>query len=356
MKVQLRIADILALTGGELVGDDQAVVTGLNGVDLARAGDLTFVDSDKYLPLLKSTLAAVVLVRSAVSDCRATQVVVAEPNVAFNRILAKVVDAADRDRLRGDGGVHPSATVHPSAKVDSTAAIGAQAVICPGASIGPRSVVGPLTYVGHGSTLGADCILHPGAVVMHGVTLGDRVTLQPNCVVGSDGFGYAKNDRGHYEKIPQVGGVLIGDDVEIGSSTTIDRGRFAPTRIGRGTKIDNLVQVAHNVILGEDCILVAHCGVAGSSELGDRVTIGAMTGVTGHIKIGNDVGVAAMSGVSKGLDPGQNYLGIPAKPILEGSKIRLSAEKLPALLAKVRELEQRLAKLESASSQPGTSR
>lgn len=352
MKVELRLDDVLAIAGGVVVGDASVVVTGLNGIDLAGPGDLTFAGLDKYLPLLASTRATAVFVRSPVADCPATQIVVDDPNLAFNRVLSKLVAAADVARVRGVGGIHPTAFVDPSAVVDPTATVGPQSVVCAGARIGARTVIAGLVYVGHGSHVGDDCLFHAGARVMHGVRIGSRVILQPGCVVGSDGFGYATGADKRHEKIPQVGGVIVGDDVEIGACTTVDRGRFSDTRIGRGTKIDNLVQVAHNVVLGEDCILVAHCGIAGSATLGNRNTVGAMTGVTGHVTLADDVRVSAMSGVSKSIATSGDYLGIPAKPILEGSKIRLSAEKVPALLAKVRDLEARLAKLERT---PGAS-
>lgn len=203
MKVELRLDAILAMAGGTVVGDPNVVVTGLNGVDLAGPGDLTFVGSDKFVPMLATTRAAVVFVKAPSSDCAATQIVVPDPNHAFNRIVLALASAAEAKRVRGNGGIHPTAFVDPEAVVDPTATVGPQAVVCAGARVGARTVVGALVYVGHGTRIGEDCLFHAGAKILHGVVIGHRVILQPGCIVGSDGYGYVTNAEHRHEKIPK---------------------------------------------------------------------------------------------------------------------------------------------------------
>jgi UDP-3-O-[3-hydroxymyristoyl] glucosamine N-acyltransferase len=221
-------------------------------------------------------------------------------------------------------------------------------VIEGGVRVGPRTVVGAGVYVGEDSSIGADCLICPNVTIMHGVTVGDRVIIQAGAVLGSDGFGYATDEKGVHHKIPQVGSVVVEDDVEIGANACIDRARFHETRIGSGTKIDNLVQVGHNVVIGSDSALAAHVGIAGSSVLGRHVALGGMVGVRDHVKIGDGARVGAYSGVGNDLDAGQDYVGIPAMPYRQGLKIRLLTTKLPEIDAGLKGALERLAAVEEA--------
>jgi UDP-3-O-[3-hydroxymyristoyl] glucosamine N-acyltransferase len=235
------------------------------------------------------------------------------------------------------------AQVSREASVGRDAAIYSNVFIEAGAKIGDRTVLYPGVYVGKGSSIGADCIIYPNAVIRENVRIGDRVILHGGVVIGADGFGYA-TDAGKRFKIPQIGGVVIEDDVEIGANSTVDRGTLGDTVIGRGTKIDNLVQIGHNVLVGEDSIMVAQVGVSGSTEVGRRVVIGGQTGLVGHIKLGDGVQIGAKSGVMNDVPPGQVYSGSPAVAHTEWLKMQAALRKLPEFRKKILELEKKLEK------------
>jgi UDP-3-O-[3-hydroxymyristoyl] glucosamine N-acyltransferase len=237
------------------------------------------------------------------------------------------------------------AYVDESADVADSASIMANAFVAPGAKVGGNSVVYPGSYIGHGSSVGDDCTIYPNVTIRDGVSVGNRVTIHPGSVIGGDGFGYA-TDKGVHHKIPQVGGVVIGDDVEIGANSTIDRGALDDTVIKRGTKIDNLVMIAHNVKVGEDCLLVAQVGISGSSELGHHVVIGGQAGVVGHIKVGDYAQIAGKSGVSKNLTGGKNYAGVPVMPHKDWLKSMVLVSKLPEMKKELDDLNRKIKALE----------
>jgi UDP-3-O-[3-hydroxymyristoyl] glucosamine N-acyltransferase len=326
-----------------VVGDPDTEIRGFAGIDRAKRGDITFVADDRYLAELVLTEASAVVLKAEAPGCAAAQIITPEPNLAF----ARIVGQAERDRVRGGGGTDRRAIVDSAAQVDATATIHAGAVIEARARVGPRTVVCAGAYVGEESAIGADCVIHPNVSILHGVRIGDRVIIHAGAVLGSDGFGYATDQNGTQHKIPQVGCVVVEDDVEIGANTCIDRARFHETRIGRGTKIDNLVQIGHNVVIGADSALAAHVGIAGSSVLGDHVILGGMVGIRDHVKIGDGVRVGAYSGVANDLEPGQDYLGIPAMPYRQGLKIRVMTTKLPEVGANLKEALDRIAALEA---------
>jgi len=224
--------------------------------------------------------------------------------------------------------------------------IGPFSVLEEGVSVGQGAIIGPLVYIGRGSRIGKHCRLYPHVVIREGVVLKDRVIVHSGAVIGSDGFGYVKDQQGQYVKIPQVGGVLIEDDVEIGSNVTIDRATIGWTLVKRGTKIDNLVQIAHNVVVGEDCIIVAQVGIAGSVVIGDRARLAGQVGVTDHVEIGHDVTVGAKSGVTKSLPPGVTVIGYPAVPHMDFKRTISSINRMPKLLKDVQILEERIRRLE----------
>jgi UDP-3-O-[3-hydroxymyristoyl] glucosamine N-acyltransferase len=246
-------------------------------------------------------------------------------------------------------GIHPSAIIEPSAHIDPTAHVGRHCIIGEQARIGARCVLQGGTFVGAGCQLAEDIIVFPNVTLYERTQIGHRVRIHSGAVIGSDGFGYVL-DGGVHRKIPQIGFVILHDDVEIGANVTIDRGALGPTVIGKGTKIDNLVQIAHNVIIGENCLVIAQTGIAGSTKLGHYVTLAGQAGLTGHLKIGNRVTVAAQSGVMHDIPDGEKWMGSPALPDRQTKRQFLAVQQLPDLLRRVAELEKKLAELTNAAT------
>lgn len=318
----------------------------------AREGELTFLHEKKYRNDLEVTEASVVLVpRDCGAEPAANQLFLFfdNPSVALTRLCSHL---ESRLRPRPAPGVHPTAVVADGSRLPASATVGPFCVIEDGAVIGENSILEAQVFIGRGSSLGADCRLMPKVTVMDGCRLGDRVTLQAGVVVGSDGFGYTSDAAGH-SKIPQVGGVVIGDDVEIGAGSTVDRARFSQTVIGEGTKIDNLVQVGHNVKIGRHCILCAQVGIAGSTTLGDFVIMGGQVGVAGHLKLGSGSQVGAQSGIGKSLEPKSYVYGSPAIPYMLRQKIIVLEQRLPDLFRRVDKIERGLEKAFEKGAEKG---
>jgi UDP-3-O-[3-hydroxymyristoyl] glucosamine N-acyltransferase len=308
-------------------------------MDLAHAGsgDLSFLANPKYRAQFDQTRAGAVLVPEGTSGGHTTLIVCADPYLALAVVTAELHPAPALP-----AGIEPGAHVHAEARVDPTATIRVAAVVDARATVGARSRVGPGCYVGRDARLGDDVVLHAGAKVLDGCVLGDRVILQAGAVIGSDGFGYAADAQGRRHKIPQVGIVELEEDVEIGANTTIDRAAFGVTRIGAGSKIDNLVQIAHNVTLGRDCVVVSQSGIAGSTSLGDRVVVGAQAGLVGHIHVGDGVTLAARTGVAHDIRDAGVYSGVPAMSHRLWLRVAAAQKAVPELLRRVRQLEERL--------------
>jgi len=322
-----------------------ATYAGVSSLSEAGPDEVSFLGNSRYEPILAQTSAGAVLVPKGQWDAPEGCVLleVENPSTAFSQ----VIDYFQKDASPFEPGVHPAAWVADDVRYDpETVMISAGAIVEKGATIGRGSIIGAGVTVGRGAQIGEDCYLHAQSIVQEACVLGDRVILQPNAVIGSDGFGYEFVD-GKHMKVPQVGIVVLEDDVEVGANTCIDRARFGETRIGRGTKIDNLVQVAHNVTTGEHCILVSQCGVAGSSKLGNFVTIAAQAGVAGHLAIGDQVILAARTGAIKDLPAAGTYLGYPARPIKKEQKKQASLARGPKLLAEVNSLKKKLEELSS---------
>jgi UDP-3-O-[3-hydroxymyristoyl] glucosamine N-acyltransferase len=269
---------------------------------------------------------------------------VADPDLALCDVLRELSPPPDRVPL----GVHPTAVVSPDAVVDKVA-IGANVFVGPGVVIGEGTQLYPGVYVGARTSIGVDCTLWPNVVVRERVTIGDRVSIHANATIGEDGFGYLERD-GRHRKIPQVGTVVIEDDVEIGANSAIDRARSGVTRIGRGTKIDNLVQIAHNCDIGEDCIIVAHCGIAGSTSLGHHVILGGRVGIIDHLRIGAGVQVAAASTIFSDVPAGRVVRGNPARDNALFLREQASVRKLPKWSQELRAMARRVAQLEARLS------
>ena len=336
------VGELARLVDGEVVGDPDTPIRGFAGATAAGEGDITFAVDERWARHATESGATAIVVNAPLGNCPVTQVVVPDANLAFARIVTHLA----RQDLLAKPGIHPAAIIEEGARVDPSAVVQAGAVVGMDARVGARTVIFPNVVIGERAVIGADCLVQPNASIMRDVVIGDRVILGPGCVIGGEGFGYATTPEGTHEKIPQVGTVLIEDDVEVGAGTCIDRARFDATRIGRGTKIDNLVQIAHNVDVGPHSIIVAQVGIAGSVKLGHHVILGGHVGIKGHVQLGDRTNVGAFSGVGSDLESGQTYIGIPAIPARQGLKVRALQARLPELYSRIKQLEKRLARMQ----------
>lgn len=332
------VAELAALVGGKHSADHCSVaITGPAALADAQPGEISFFGHPRYAADLKVTKASAVLVpRDFAGETPAACLRVDDPSAAFTLVTRQFI----RPPVAPTPGVHPSAVVDPSAHIAPDACVQAQAVIEADAVIGAGTVIGAGSYVGRAARLGAACLLHPQVAVREQCHVGDRVILHTGVVVGSDGFGYDSKE-GRHQKIPQIGCVIIGNDVEIGANTTIDRARFGRTVIGEGTKIDNLVMIAHNVVIGRHCIICAQVGISGSTQIGDYVVLAGQAGLVGHIKVGDGAIVGAQSGLSNDLEPKAIVVGSPPRPIGEWKRSIVRIDRLAELYHRVKKLEQR---------------
>lgn len=326
--------------GAVLEGDAERVIRGVAPLDTAGPDEISFVTHPKYLPVAASARAGALLVAHDVKDLRGPLLRVASPPMALIALLELFHPAPALAP-----GVHPAALVAPDSRVDPGASVGAFAVIQPRAVVGPRTRIFPLVYVGEGVEIGEGSTVYAHVVIREGVRIGSRVIIHPGAVLGSDGFGYAFDGRAH-QKIPQVGGVIVEDDVEIGANVTIDRATLGDTVIRRGTKIDNLVQVAHNVEIGRNAIVVAQSGISGSSRVGNGAVLGGQVGIADHVTIADGVMLGAQSGVPGDIRAAGQYLGSPPRPVAEARRMYAAMPRLPDLIKKVRALERRVRELE----------
>ena len=336
------LAEVAERLGCLLRGDGKVEVSRVAGIDEAGPGDLTFVANPRYVQYLAQTRASAVIVAPEV-ETALPSLLTAQPYLAFAQAVALF-----HPEHRPAPGVHPTAVVDPSAVLAASVHIGPLAVIGPRVRVGARTVIQPQVVLYPGVVVGDDCLLHSGVQVREGCRLGNRVVIQNGAVVGADGFGFAKDGEGRYQKIPQIGVVVIEDDVEIGALTAVDRASLAVTRIGRGTKIDNLVQIGHSVSIGEHSVMAAQVGIAGSVKVGKGVILAGQVGVVGHITLGDGVIVTAQSGIPGSLEPGSVVSGSPAFDNRSWLKVTAASHRLPELMKRVRELERRLADLEAA--------
>jgi UDP-3-O-[3-hydroxymyristoyl] glucosamine N-acyltransferase len=329
-------AEIARLLDGEVVGDGTVTLRSFAAADHAQPGDLTFAENAEFLARAEQSAASAILVGKDAAASKKVLIRVANPRAAFARVLPLFFPEPVYAP-----GIHPTAVVAASAKIDPSAHLGPYCVIGERVTIGARTVLQGGNHVGTDSALGADNNLFPNVTLYPRTQVGARVRIHAGAVIGSDGFGYVF-DAGAHRKVPQVGNVVIGDDVEIGANVTIDRGALGSTVIGRGAKIDNLVQIAHNVVVGEHCILVAQVGIAGSTKLGNYVVLGGQVGLAGHIQIGSQATVAAQSGVMHNIPAGEKWFGTPAQPDKQTKRQLLALQRLPELLRRVAELEKKL--------------
>jgi UDP-3-O-[3-hydroxymyristoyl] glucosamine N-acyltransferase len=329
-------AEITKLLGGALTGDASLVLGGFAPADRAQTGDLTFAENESYFARAEQSAASAIIIDGPWTSIRKTLIRVPSARVAFAKALPlffpEPVFAA---------GIHLSAVVAATAQVDPTAHVGPHCVVGEHVRIAARCVLQGGNHVGAECQLGEEVNLFPNVIIYPDTQIGNRVRIHAGAVIGSDGFGYVL-DGGVHRKVPQIGNVIICDDVEIGANVTVDRGALGPTIIGKGTKIDNLVQIAHNVTLGEHCIIVSQAGIAGSTKLGNYVVLGGQVGLAGHLKIGNRVSVAAQSGVMNNIPDGEKWIWSPAQPDRQAKRQMIALQQLPELFRRVKELERTL--------------
>lgn len=334
----MKAKEIADLIGGELKGDPDAEITGVSGITEAGPGDVTFVSDSRYSKLLEGIRASCVIVAEFADGTRIPQIKHPHPQYAFARLLGHFYV-----KPHGPIGISPLAFISDSAEVASGVSVHPFAYIAAGAKVGKGCIIYPGAYIGEKASLGEDCIIYPGAVLREGVSLGNRVIIHAGAVIGSDGFGYTLHEGEHF-KIPQVGGVIIGDDVEVGALSAIDRATTDNTIIGKGTKIDNLVQIGHNVKVGEHCVIVSQVGIGGSSVMGNHVTLGGQTGVADHASIEDGTMVGAQSGVIGKLAKGV-YSGTPTIPHPTWLRAATLFGKLPELAKRIKALEEKIDEL-----------
>lgn len=327
-----RLSDLAEFVGGEIIGDRDLFISGVASIETALNSDITFALNEKFVETARDSAAACIIVPKHISDCAKTIMQVENPRFAFAKIATLFSEPQ-----KISPGIHPTAVISSRASIGPEAAIGARVVVEDDVVIGDSAVIFPGVYLGKGSKVGAGTIIHANVTIEHCVVIGQHCIIHSGTVIGSDGFGFVENGGKHY-KVPQIGTVIIEDNVEIGSNCSIDRAASGATMIKSGTKIDNLVHIAHNVVIGNDCLIIAQVGISGSVTVGDSVILAGQVGVAGHLEIGDRTVVAAKSGVTKSLPGRVHVSGFPAKPHLEEKKIMISLPKLPDLIKKVTQL------------------
>ena len=340
-----RLADWV---GGQVIGDSDLSIHGVAGIKEAKQGDITFLSNPRYANVLHTTKASAVIVSKPVKDLSIAALVVKDPCYAMSQIVSRLYQ-----------NPHQSLGVSSLSSIDKNVKLGTGVSIHPfvrieeGAVIGNRVTLYPGVYIGKGSQIGEDSVIYANASIREKVTIGRHVIIHSGAVIGSDGFGFATH-HGRHHKIPQIGTVMIADDVEIGANVTVDRAALGKTVIGRGTKIDNLVQVAHNVTVGEDCLLVAQVGISGSTHLGDRVILAGQAGLSGHLTIGDNVVVGAQAGVIRDISPNEKVSGTLSMPLRTWLEIQASLPHLPELRKRIRVLEKELSSIirQKAATKP----
>jgi UDP-3-O-[3-hydroxymyristoyl] glucosamine N-acyltransferase len=328
-------AEIAKHLQGEVLGDASSVLNTFAPADRAQAGDLTFAENADYFARAEQSAASAIIVDGPFTS-KKILIRVANARIAFAKALALFFPEPVFP-----AGVHPTAVIAATAQVDPSAHIGPYCVVAEKVRIGARSILQGGNHIGAGSQLGEEVNLFPNVTVYPRSEIGNRVRIHAGTVVGSDGFGYVQ-DGGIHRKVPQIGNVIIQDDVEIGSNVSIDRGALGPTVIGKGTKIDNLVQIAHNVVIGEHSLVISQVGIAGSTKIGNYVILAGQAGLAGHLKIGNRVTIAAQAGVMNDIADGEKWLGSPAQPDRQVKRQMIAITHLPGLLKRVAELEKKL--------------
>lgn len=339
----MKLRDFSDIVDGTIIGDPDTEITGVAGIKDAGKGDITFLSAAKFLQDLRNSKASCIIVKEPLEEMGVAQLKVPNPLYAFAKAIECFYPVSYREP-----GINDKAYVSDEARIGIGVTISSFAFVDKNVSIGDGSVISPGVFIGEGSKIGCNCFLYPNVTVRDNVSIGDRVIVHSGTVVGSDGFGYVFENGVHY-KIPQVGGVIIEDDVEIGSNVSIDRATLGNTIIGKGSKIDNLVQIAHNVKIGEKTLIISQVGIAGSSEIGSFVTLAGQVGIADHASVDSGTIITAQSGISGRVSKGV-YSGYPAIPHNIWLRAQAAFAKLPEMSKKIRELENRLNKLEKGDT------
>jgi UDP-3-O-[3-hydroxymyristoyl] glucosamine N-acyltransferase len=331
------LEELAKLSGGELIGDPKLQIKGAASLGEATQGEISFFANPKYLGLLRKTRASAIFVPPDFAEpINAAQVRVSNPTRAFEQVVLKFAPRP----VTFTPGIHPTAVVAPSVQVGERVSIQPLAVIEAGTRIGDDTIVGAGSYVGHETVIGSACYIYPNVTIRERSQIGSRVIIHSGTVIGADGFGF-EMVNGRHQKIQQLGRVQIDDDVEIGANTTVDRARYGRTWIQEGVKIDNLVQIAHNVVIGKNSVIVAQAGISGSTRVGERVTMAGQVGIAGHLEIADGTIIAAKSGIAKSL-PGGVWFGYPAVPFAQAKQQIAWIHRLGKLFARVKEIEKKL--------------
>lgn len=334
--------EIAKLVDGRVVGDGNILITGASGIREAVSTEITFLANSKYSSLMDKTAAAAIVTSADAQKTTKPIIVTENPSLAF----AKIISLFTPDDVGHPDRIDYTVVMGKNVSLGKDVAIGAYTVIGDNVSIGDNAIIYAGCYIGHHTKIGAKTLIYPHVSIRERINIGSRVIIHSGTVIGSDGFGFA-TIKGAHLKIPQVGSVEIGDDVEIGANVTIDRARFDKTVIGKGTKIDNLVQIGHNVVIGENSLIVAQVGISGSTIIGNSVTLGGQAGLVGHINIGDNAIVTAQSGVAKSVPADTMVSGYPARPFMTTQRVNASLQNLPKLFDLVKELKKRIEELEA---------
>lgn len=342
------VAEIAAVVQGQVFGDPATMICGIASIEEARSGDITFAESPRFLETARRSLASAILAPQSAIDSGDTKVIIGveNPRLAFAQLLD--LFAPEHYAARG---IHPTAVLGSDLEHGELVSIGAQCVLGENVRLGKNVTIHPLCYIGNDVEIGDDTIIFPNVTILHGTQIGKRTIIHSGTVIGADGFGYMLVG-GQHLKVPQIGTVAIGDDVEMGANCTIDRAKTGTTRIGNGTKLDNMVHVAHNCQVGNHCLLVAQTALAGGVQVGDYSVFAGQSGAGEHVKIGARSVIAGRGGAIHDLPEGSFVSGFPARPHKEVLKAQAAMHRLPDMLKKVRDMERRLAELEKDKEKP----
>ena len=334
--------EIAKLIDGKVIGDGDTLITGVSGIKEAADGDITFLANPKYSSLMDKTAAAAIITSAEAQKTTKPIILTENPSLAFVKIISMFMP----DDAGHPQGIDYTVVMGKNVTLGKDVVLGPYVVIGDNVIIGDNTIIYAGCFIGHHTKIGSQTLIYPHVSIRERISIGNRVIIHSGTVIGSDGFGFA-TIKGSHHKIPQVGTVEIADDVEIGANVTIDRARFDKTVIGRGTKIDNLVQIAHNVVIGENALIVAQVGVAGSTIIGNNVTLAGQAGLVGHITIGDNVIVTGQSGVAKSVPADTMVSGYPARPFMTTQRVNASMQNLPKLFELVKQLKKKVEELEA---------
>ncbi len=341
--ISFSLGDLARMFNAEVKGNPDLRIRGIGPLDAALPDQLSFLSDPRYRNLVSGSKAAAVIVPPECRDLELNLLICASPYLVFAKAAQLFAAGGERE-----AGIHPDAFVGSGVSLGGSVGIGPLAHVGDSCTVGQKTYISAGVYIGKNVQIGEDCFIHPRASILDGCVIGNRVIIQSGAVIGADGFGYAHDDQGRHFKIPQNGIVQIDDDVEVGANTTIDRATFGKTWIKRGAKIDNLVMIAHNVVVGEDCVFAAQVGIAGSTQLGNQVLLGGQVGIAGHIKIGDRVKIGAKAGILHSIKPGKNIMGIPGVDYDDWFKTYANIQRLPRLKDQLKRLGEKVQRLEEA--------